>query len=108
LIGGATMSWSGGWLAGKEEVKIPEYIRVEVCGVLKHGVFAIGGETTGAEITANRVTWELDFHGDDELRSQAETLNGKSVVVRGELEKRAGVERPARWIVQVKEFKAAE
>ena len=34
-----------------------EYIKVEVRGKLNNEVMAIGGETTGAAITANGVTW---------------------------------------------------
>ncbi|MDC0294766.1 hypothetical protein OAK98_05150, partial [Mariniblastus sp.] len=38
-----------------------DYIKVEVRGKLNNEIMAIGGETTGVIITANGVTWELDF-----------------------------------------------
>ena len=66
-------------------------IKVEATGILQTGVVAIGGETTGFTITTNGVTWELEFGKNAELRTAAEKLDGKTVVVEGTLEKRAGV-----------------
>lgn len=85
-----------------------ESIQVTVVGTLKTGIVAIGAETTGATITANKVTWELDFGKNDELRAAAEKLNGQPVTVTGSLEKRSGVEVKERWIVTVSSLHAAD
>ncbi len=85
-----------------------ESITVSVVGTLKTGIVAIGGETTGSTITANKVTWELDFGKNADLRALAEKLNGKQVAVTGSLEVRAGVEVKQRWIVTVSSLKAAD
>lgn len=84
-----------------------DYLRVEICGKLRHGVLAIGGETTGTEIMARGITWELDLSADAKLGKLAEALNGKQVVVRGELERRRGTEVAERWIVHVVRLEAA-
>ena len=78
-----------------------EYIKVEVKGKLNSHVVAIGGETTGVQITANGVTWELELGKDAKLRELAEKLNGKVVVATGELNVKSGVEIQKRWIVTV-------
>ena len=85
-----------------------ESIQVTVVGTLKTGIVAIGGETTGSTITANKVTWELDFGKNEEIRAAAEKLNGQQAKVTGMLEKRAGVEVKERWIVTVSGLTAAE
>lgn len=82
-------------------------IQVTVTGVLRTGIVAIGGETTGSTITANKVTWELDFGTSAELRAAAEKLNGQQATVSGSLEKKPGVEVKERWIVTVSALKAA-
>ena len=78
-----------------------EYIKVEVQGKLNSQVMAIGGETTGITITANGVSWELELGGQRDLRQAAEKLHGKSVVVKGGLSRKQGVEIRQRWIVKV-------
>jgi hypothetical protein len=83
------------------------YVKVEICGILRHGVMAIGGETTGTTITAGSITWELDLSVRKPLRKLAERLNGAMAVVRGTLEKRRGVEIKDRWIVKVRSLKKA-
>lgn len=85
-----------------------ESIRVNIIGTLKTGVFAIGGETTGTMITANGITWELDFGDNDKLRESVSSLNGKQVRVSGTLERKSGVEIKERWIVTVARLKAAQ
>ena len=82
-------------------------IAVKVVGKLRTGVVGIGGETTGITITANRVTWELDLGKNADLRTAAEKLDGKMVIVEGTLERRAAVERKERWIVTVRTLKEA-
>ena len=85
-----------------------EYIRVEVRGQLRHGIVAIGGETTGTEISAQGVRWELDLSGNPEFAALAEQLDGKTALVTGTLVVRQGVEIPQRSIVTVETLKAAE
>lgn len=78
------------------------YVRVEVKGKLRTGIVAIGGETTGTIITAGNITWELDLGRNARLRAAAKKLNGKTVVVKGTLTRKRGVEIRERWIVTVK------
>ena len=78
-----------------------EYFRVEILGKLNSEVMAIGGETTGVILTARGLTVELDFSEQPELRRKASQLNGKMVVVKGDLAAKRGVEIRTRWIVQV-------
>lgn len=85
-----------------------ESIRVRIVGKLQTGNLAIGGETTGTTITANGITWELDFGDNKELREKAASLNGRQVLVRGTLERKRGVEIKERWIVTVTKLQAAE
>lgn len=87
--------------------KVKDYVRVEVGGTLNSEVVAIGGETTGYTITANGITWELNFKTRYEMR-MAQQLHGKRVVVSGELTRKKGVEIKERWIVDVTSLKAAE
>lgn len=84
-----------------------DYIKVEVKGKLATGIVAIGGETTGTTITANGVTWELDFGKNEALAKQADQLSGKIVVVTGNLTVKPGVEKGPRNIVTVATLKAA-
>ena len=74
------------------DVPADEGISVNVVGILRTGIVAIGGETTGTTITAKGVTWELDLGKNAELRQMVKKLDGKKVTVRGTLERRAGVE----------------
>lgn len=77
-----------------------ESVWVQCHGRLRHGVVAIGGETTGTTITFNRIVWELKLR-DDAEREFADEHNKESVVVTGRLRKIAGVERKVRWIMDV-------
>jgi hypothetical protein len=83
-------------------------IQVTINGTLRTGIMAIGAETTGTTITANGITWELDFGKHERWRKLAEKLDGQRVLVHGSLERRAGVEIKERWIVTVEKFSAAE
>jgi len=85
-----------------------QYIRVEVRGKLTTGMMAIGGETTGTAITANGITWELDLGRNADLRTRARQLNGKTAIVKGSLQRRAGVEIRQRWIVTVSSLTSPE
>jgi len=84
-----------------------QHIKVEIRGVLKSGIVAIGGETTGVTITANKVTWELDFSQAKDLQKLATELNGKTVDVTGKYIRKPGVEIRERHIVVVETLKAA-
>ncbi len=75
-------------------------VSVECCGRLRHGVFAIGGETTGTTITFNRMVWELLLN-DDTQRKFAEEHGKELVIVTGTLRKIAGTEVKVRWIIDV-------
>lgn len=78
------------------------YVKVEVRGKLKTGIFAIGGETTGTIITAGNITWELDLGRNAKLLALAKKYNGKTATVHGTLTFKRGVERKSRWIVKVR------
>src|SRR5437879_3570684 len=78
---------------GQKKPEGEESITVKVAGKLRAGIVAVGGETTGFTVTASGITWELDFGKNAELRTAAEKLDGKKVVVEGTLERRAGVEK---------------
>jgi hypothetical protein len=75
-------------------------IQVECCGRLRHGVVAIGGETTGTTITFDRVTWELKLP-DEASRKFAADHHKEPIVVTGSLRQVTGTEIPTRWIVDV-------
>lgn len=84
-----------------------EYVHVEVKGHIKTGIVAAGGETTGTIISVNDITWELDFGKNEGLSKLADKLSGKLVVVKGKLERKAGVEIKERWIVHVSSLEPA-
>ncbi|MEJ7594766.1 MAG: hypothetical protein WKF77_24835 [Planctomycetaceae bacterium] len=75
-------------------------VSVECCGRLRHGVVAIGGETTGTTITFNRTVWELQMH-DEAAREFAQEHNQEPVIVTGTLRKTSGTEVKDRWIIDV-------
>ena len=85
-----------------------EYIQVKIRGKLNSQVVAIGGETTGVMISANGVTWELELGDNARNRQRAMQLDGKSVIVTGQLRVKAGVEIAKRWIVDVESLLAAD
>lgn len=96
------------FIAVAADLKTEEAIAVNVVGSLHTGVVAIGGETTGTTITANGLTWELDFGKNAELREAVSKLDGKSVKVSGTLKRQAGIEIRERWVVTVTELKAVQ
>ena len=79
-------------------------VLVECSGRLRHGIVAIGGETTGTTITFNRIVWELRLR-DDAAREFAEEHNKEPVIVIGTLRKIAGIEVKDRWIIDVRTLK---
>jgi hypothetical protein len=80
-------------------------IDVTIHGVVKHGVVAIGAETTGTTISANGVTWDLELKG--RQAEAAAQLDGRMAIVTGRLEPRRGVERRERYVVIVTSIKPA-
>jgi hypothetical protein len=86
----------------------PGYIKVEARGILKTGIVAIGGETTGTVLTTPGGALELDLSKKRDLQALAEKLDGKVVIVTGNLTIRKGVEIRQRLIVTVTGLKAAE
>ena len=77
-----------------------EFARVTVRGQLETGVVAIGGETTGTVVRANGMTFELVL-GQPNLAARAEGLNGRPVIVTGDLNVKQGVETGPRFLVDV-------
>lgn len=93
---------------GASNAKNPQdKIEVQLKGRLRHGIFAIGGETTGTEISASGVRWELDLRGKKSLQKKAARLDGGQAWVKGVLTQRKGVEVPDRRILLVEELKEA-
>jgi hypothetical protein len=95
----------GAAMLAADSAPTEESISVTIVGILRTGIVAIGGETTGTTITAKGIKWELDFGKNAELRAAAEKLSGNQVTVSGSLERRAGVEIKERWIVTVASLK---
>lgn len=78
------------------------YLKVEAKGKLQTGIVAIGGETTGSLITTPGGTFEVELpRGTD-----ADKLNGKTVILTGTIYQRKGVEiRGVRTIIKVEKLK---
>lgn len=75
-------------------------VSVDCCGRVRHGVVAVGCETTGTTITFNRIVWELQLN-DESTRNFAKKHHKETVVVKGKLRKVAATESKVRWIVDV-------
>jgi hypothetical protein len=103
LSASATASSSGSPFPGDQNtVKTFE-------GTLKTGIMAIGGETTGIVLrTEDGQQYELDFSKNGDLATQAEKLDGKTVVVTGDYTIREGVETNERHIIQVTALEEAK
>lgn len=78
-------------------------IRVECYGLLRHGVVAKGGETTGTTIGFDRMRWELHLPN-EAARKFAADHHEKHVVAIGSLRRVTGVEISERWIVDVEQL----
>ncbi len=66
--------------------KQKNFVKVTVRGDLTTGVIAIGrGKTTGILISANGITYELDFGTNITLKNQVNKLDGKKVLMNGTL-----------------------
>ena len=88
------------------EADAEDFIRVQMRGKLRTAVVAVGAETTGVTLSAGNVTWELDLARLPAEQRDVNRYNGTRVTVRGELQRREGVERPDRWIVVVTSLSA--
>ncbi|MEK6262547.1 MAG: hypothetical protein AABP62_28455 [Planctomycetota bacterium] len=75
-------------------------IRIECHGKLRHGMVAIGGETTGSTIRFEGTTWELKLP-DEASRTFAKEHHKQPITAVGTLRRVAGTEVPVRWIVDV-------
>lgn len=82
-------------------------VSVQCQGLLRHGIVAIGGETTGTTISFHRITWELQF-ADDHDREFAALHHKKPVLVNGALRKVVSTESMNRWIIDVKKISASD
>lgn len=110
LLAGLALATQPRLHAGGSNTKGDEegYFKIEAKGKLKTGIVAIGGETTGTLLNTGKIGVELDFGNDDKLRKTAEELDGKIVLVTGNLISKMGVTiKKTRLIVQVKTLKAA-
>jgi len=75
-------------------------------GILKTGIMAIGGETTGTTLkTKEGAVYELELG--EKFSKLGDELSGKNVMVTGSLQTRAGVEVKERTIIVVTGLKAA-
>jgi hypothetical protein len=84
--------------------------QAEIIGTIKT-VFAIGAESTGLQIEANGLTFELDLADNAKLNAQVEELSQKDQVAQvcGELVFLKGIERrKGRWVLRVKSVKSAK
>ncbi len=82
-------------------------IQVECRGRLRHGLVAIGGETTGTTITIDRMVWELNLHN-DAARKFATEHHKEAVIVNGSLRRVRGTGIATRWIVDVERLSVAD
>jgi hypothetical protein len=81
--------------------------RVDVTGVLRTGIMAIGGETTGYLLTtADGRQYDLELRRWD-FRRAAERLDGQQVRVQGTLRFRPGVTRGPYWVIDTTRLAAA-
>ncbi len=103
LVTGSMSSWSmatAGEAGSQEDDSncTNSSVLVQCHGRLRHGVVAIGGETTGTTITFHRITWELQLP-DDASREFAQQHHKQSVAVTGTLRKIVGTADRVRWII---------
>lgn len=78
-------------------------IRVECHGQLRDGMVAVGGESTGTIVKLPGFTWELQFR-DRDGKAFAQRCHKRPVSITGSLRRVTGVERLARWIVDVEKY----
>jgi hypothetical protein len=76
-------------------------VSAECNGRVRHGVVAIGGETTGTTITFNGIVWELELP-DESSQKFVKNHHRESIKVTGKLRRVAGTEAKDRWIIDAK------
>ena len=75
-------------------------LRVECHGKLRHGVVAIGGETTGTTLAFDGTTWELKLH-DEASRTFVKEHHKQPITASGVLRRVVGTAVPVRWVLEV-------
>ena len=75
-------------------------LRVECHGKLRHGVVAIGGETTGTTLSFDGTTWELKLP-DEASRTFVKEHHKQPITASGVLRRVVGTAVPVRWILEV-------
>jgi hypothetical protein len=90
--------------AGDKDKK--EGKKVELKGIVKTGIVAIGGETTGTIVETKEGNYELAVS--KELRVDVDKLNKMEAIVTGTLVIRKGLAVKERKIVTVETIKAAD
>ena len=103
LISGIILSIGLSVAAVADESSPMPSVSVEFCGRLRHGVVAMGGESTGTTISVGRMIWEVQLLSDSD-RKFAETYHKETVVVTGTLRKVAGVETKDRWVIDARKM----
>src|SRR5262249_4415811 len=91
-----------------EEKPDENYGKAKIKGKVQTGIVAPGGATTGVQITAGNVAWELDSAGNKDVAKQIEELNGKTALVEGTVEMKKTASPRMRTIVTVTSIKAGE
>lgn len=82
-------------------------VKVICHGKLRCGMVAVGGETTGTNLSLNGLTWELQI-ADAKLKAFAESNHHKLVTATGTLQHVKGPERSGRWVVAVNTLTARD
>ena len=80
--------------------------QLTLTGTLQTGVMAVGAEITGTTLTVSNQTYELDLPTND-LKKNADSLNGKQATVKGILTLKQGVEVKQRRIITVSSLEPA-
>ena len=102
LLGGfAIATEKATWQATESTIQV-------VChGKLRCGMVAVGGETTGTQLSLNAMTWELQI-ADAQLKAFAESHHQKMVTAKGTLQRMNSPERSGRWVVTVNSLTARD
>ncbi|MDA1015000.1 MAG: hypothetical protein O3A00_11190 [Planctomycetota bacterium] len=86
-----------------------EFINVEISGKIEVGLVAIGGETTGSELSADGWTFELSSSDQQILATAGELAQNQTpAYVKGRFRLVKGIERSDRWVLDVASLSRAE
>ena len=77
----------------------------EFRGTLHDHIAGIGGETTGVILVTTDRTYDLDLRLDPRWKADLPSLDGKVVVVRGEVTVIHGIEVRGRRVINVQELR---